>query len=1680
MQVVRLMVAKARRVVDRVAAGVVLAMATLSRRAQQQPVLHLVSPVVQCDEAAGTFQMPASMQPMMAVRDSDTSYALQDETNGNGHGTVASQNWSATIIQANWRGYMHRHVIPALVREVRAGLMLDHSTAYRGAAQSMQTRCGLRPRQQHRHIRSMLPLIATSSQSVPISLLQHSKERRRRQRAVRVVQAAWRAYVLRTYCKCPFALPGHICLGAVHGGDITCNLCCEIVYDGDKCNCPCDACRGHSDQLPLELQLAARDSAMRLIELRNETLEREAAIMGEPTTDAEADAVRNQRMHDQLRLEWAMSVSHCDEHARIMQAYYRRWRATRKYQALRLTTLWTQRQWRCVARAAGDATTGLRGSLPGSVVGQRIEEQCPLACHEQGGAGASSLRALDFGKDDSVIGANPNDCMHPKPLPVRYGPEASNEQVSLVAAHASLVHMPIPPSPPPSPGEPSEPSPNDLIAQRHMVQVEVQNGTARGIATFDYATDTVANVFNVLVVGQGLGSASEHLLMIHGVYVSVGCLETIMHIDNASTPPGGVVRMTLHHLPPPDDETLVQYRDASGARRRERQLRHTLERENERTYAHGLAAMTGLAITDTLPTTDETAETLIDVERQESNDDDDEVVLVHVYVPATQHAATPLVQHFHYRICCIGDVFDYMIERIGFGDHQFHVLTIPGVQFLDPTLRLAEVFGWMGANASIVDNERQMHFTLQHRISQHSHAVVPFASFMAHSTKLLAALPSSRIPEHAELSDNGASTGIAKTKLGLIPGTERQSDGGGFALGDDRVKETTVTNAHIYYRCGLDGTRVAVYRRKHFVPDGLCTIGSEGEDVNQYNMVYTHNKTDGRVVCDSTGNVVKLHMSPNGLGWYWMEECNDAEVIRMLLKGEQVTPVVQVPPSVSTLSTDTEDWVEQPKMFDAGTGVSLSTPTLAANVHTGVSMGRPPKLSGYDILVRMHVVLAHSGLDTVLRTLDKMGLRHLVTDKDVESMRARKCGICDTALMIAPPFKRSVVQPKPAPGMYWTRDTIMLKRPSCEHKWWYITGYTDHATSKWLAMGHVDYTADTVIKLDQRLRAFNRPHRGEVMRIKSDNHPSYKSTRTVDNFDDAHMLAHYSMAYAHQMVGDAEVMWRVGVPRSNALLLGCPSDGGHEHFPTAFFTVVASHNSALTAQSDVSPDMQYYGRDTVVLESQIAYGAPVKWLQFAEARDSKFDDHAAPGTFRGPSRETLDDSPVLCWVLTTNGAGRKVHTSVRMGCLRVDERPVIARTLQSHPSHQPCGDITVERSEDIPPAEPDFSAWRDVTTEGYVATSQTAAVRDGTLASVARIVWQPSMLPPQQLFFVGLCGGEIGYDYDMPDIIHRMSKGTVTYVVVDIAVGGHGHNIVLDRVKDALKTFVAHDRCRGIGISPDCSPTSALLCLPDGPRMLFNLEHVDGIPNLSVRDTRKQADALAMYQACADILTSLHASAATTSKCSWWEGPVGRGSDSAFAIPGQEQHSSMFHITCVRDALRKCSSRPVYFDQQPLGATSLKTTVVYGSPDILPHLDELLGSTPLAVPDGSKSTVGFNEQQQSKASALKQYPLGMRVRLATAMLRTLHAAESGQVGGVDDDVDVSVLHSMHTTDATLPNTPSEAENCSPIAHSEFMQAIEAAADVMEEDPTNYSESDAATMLANAATRGVHGLSFGSS
>ena len=44
------------------------------------------------------------------------------------------------------------------------------------------------------------------------------------------------------------------------------------------------------------------------------------------------------------------------------------------------------------------------------------------------------------------------------------------------------------------------------------------------------------------------------------------------------------------------------------------------------------------------------------------------------------------------------------------------------------------------------------------------------------------ALPSAMVPDMAELSDNGASSSIAKTKAGVIPGITQSNARGGFAV----------------------------------------------------------------------------------------------------------------------------------------------------------------------------------------------------------------------------------------------------------------------------------------------------------------------------------------------------------------------------------------------------------------------------------------------------------------------------------------------------------------------------------------------------------------------------------------------------------------------------------------------------------------------------------------------------------------------------------------------------------------------------------------------------------------------------------------------------------------------------------------------------------------------------------
>ena len=371
-------------------------------------------------------------------------------------------------------------------------------------------------------------------------------------------------------------------------------------------------------------------------------------------------------------------------------------------------------------------------------------------------------------------------------------------------------------------------------------------------------------------------------------------------------------------------------------------------------------------------------------------------------------------------------------------------------------------------------------------------------------------------------------------------------------------------------------------------------------------------------------------------------------------------------------------------------------------------------------------------------------------------------------------------------------------------------------------------------------------------------------------------------------------------------------------------------------------------------------------------------------------------TPKLCWVLTTRDNGRKEMLTVHMGTVRVDERPVIARTTVSHPSHQPFGDVSVERATDREPDELDFSVWRDAATDGY-AIDATLNPPKQIVTPVSRLVWQPSCVAPHVPFVVGICGGTQGYANDLCELTHKLSDGRIMYFSIDLKVGGHGHNITLPRILSSISDLLRNKQCAGAGFQPDCKAVSALLCLRPGPVMVFTQDEKNGVRDLQPADAKRRDDALKLYHSCATLARHVcHDADAKRDKFVWWEGPVARGAGSPFAIVGQETHVSLFDMDLFVQLEHELTLKPIYVDQGAAGGDAPKTTAIYGTPNIIEHLDTLLGALPLATPSGEARTVGFDDQGVSKAKKFAQYPLELRARIACAMVRCAQRLRAAQ------------------------------------------------------------------------------------
>ena len=386
------------------------------------------------------------------------------------------------------------------------------------------------------------------------------------------------------------------------------------------------------------------------------------------------------------------------------------------------------------------------------------------------------------------------------------------------------------------------------------------------------------------------------------------------------------------------------------------------------------------------------------------------------------------------------------------------------------------------------------------------------------------------------------------------------------------------------------------------MPNALCNVGSEPEDVHLYKQAYWFSSATGRKVflpddinTSATPDCkvqVSLLMSPNGLGWYHMEEIKDPSVIRQLLTDHQVVvhdtiaPIIKVNPvltaDVTSMSKPCMVVMGRMTIDEALQSLSIalqknSTSTLMLNVQTGVNMNRPPKLTGYEILVRLHLLLGHAGLALMLATLAAMpDVAKAVKPTDIDEFIKRGCGLCDTALMIRPPIPHQIKGVKPPPGASWVRDTLSLRVKQHGFGYLKLTTYWDEGSGKCRTLGHEGMSSEDFEKLDQQIRIFNRPHHGEILSIKSDNLAAQKSKELRDYLIDSSIGGKWSVPYLHEWVGGPESSNRHVVPRAMALLNGCPTDGGEEHFFTAFNTVECARNETVDPKSNVSANMVYH------------------------------------------------------------------------------------------------------------------------------------------------------------------------------------------------------------------------------------------------------------------------------------------------------------------------------------------------------------------------------------------------------------------------------------------------------------------------------------------------------------------------
>ena len=658
-------------------------------------------------------------------------------------------------------------------------------------------------------------------------------------------------------------------------------------------------------------------------------------------------------------------------------------------------------------------------------------------------------------------------------------------------------------------------------------------------------------------------------------------------------------------------------------------------------------------------------------------------------------------------------------------------------------------------------------------------------------------------------------------------------------------------------------------------------------------------------------------------------------------------------------------------------------PSLVRTV--GMGQLKPP--TGVDLLRRRHCTDGHPALSVTVKNLKAEGAftKKLVTLKDVELFQKQGCGSCELTKMRRRPFTVKVNSEVALPtlGKVYTFDVLELRVPA-EHTGATYFYLVVEKVSKFAMGGTMrGYSEVNVTSALNEIRARVRPTHGDIEIIRMDSHPSHRGKHVRDYMLEAQQHMQLSPPYVHEGVGDVENFFLHYVPSANALLAAAP-DLGENHFAQAMRYVIDAKNHSVSAvlsnasdNSDPkSPAMVFYSLDTFMSSGLHAFGSAAKALVHGEARDSKFDDHAKPCVYVGPAINSDSRAHCAVWF-------KREYKDVDLGCIAVNESVVLERTHRDHISTQPYNQVAATHVVDLGAPTSIF----DLSGMDY---------SESELPHYAPIVWVRSMEMPTIDFVLLLWHGE-SRPGDMTSWMLELSNKQIMPYPIDLVIGGQEHNLSRGAIKSAVLHMGESEHCQSSFLQCTCSWYSASRYEQPGPPVLFDLNHVDGIPDEDGELPLQVMQALNDAKFCADLfrLTSKN------DKVCVLEYPASQSINSPFSAKGRELHSTIADTSIMVELISELGLATIYTEQGASGAASRKPTSLLCTQNAAHALRRTVGTLFVKPNTKFESILGANADGGYKTKAAERYSSKFAMQLSIAVLGSMNATKNVMLAKLD-------------------------------------------------------------------------------